>query len=306
MIQCDIYNKRNGRIWNNTFFEYKCLFLSKSATECKRRYWCVPIVISKCASQFSRCADSAAGLLYRRKYVCAKSWKQTHKRGKTTRGPEAGINDGTCGTRSSRYCRPEAIVASRARERKRDRKRRSHPNCTHRVPLVRHRLLLVMRPGYYLFPLVCAHESSRQTNNLPFQEPPSPFCHGFVSFSLFASISFAFSAYVFVTFSLPLSLSLSQTHARARVFLFRGIDRREKGLTKKRENEENDGKKTRDPFLTRIISVYRQWGIRRVRTSQRALLCQYCDNYFCRATRNGSFRWCRQLFSMVNRAIKRL
>lgn len=34
-----------------------------------------------------------------------------------------------------------------------------------------HRLVRVMRPGYYLFPLVCARStrSSRQTNNLPFE-----------------------------------------------------------------------------------------------------------------------------------------
>lgn len=77
-------------------------------------------LFSKRASQFSECANRLGYGIVIGEDMCAKSWKRIHERGKTMRGPEAGINDGTCGTRSPRYCRPGAIIASQEEESERD------------------------------------------------------------------------------------------------------------------------------------------------------------------------------------------
>lgn len=177
-------------------------------------------------------------------------------RGKTMRGPEAGINDGTCGTRSPRYCRPGAAVVSQGRkeERKKEREKErktATPATYTESSSVRHRLLLVMRPGYYLFPLVCAHESFQQTNNLPFQAamPPLHRC-SLVFFYFFPSASFVPSAYITLGSFHP-SLFLS----RAR--FFRGINRswRKKGGIRK----ERCAEKGREVlFSLASARVYRQ------------------------------------------------
>ena len=113
-----------------------------------------------------------------------------------TRGPEAGINDG----RFTALVRLVTVALGQ-------------PHCASLVlfhqPLrpsgSLHRLVRVMRPGYYLFPLVCARtRSSRQTNNLPFQRgasPPStdwlalPFSSLSLSLSLFLLSLFAFRSF---------------------------------------------------------------------------------------------------------------
>lgn len=67
-----------------------------------------------------RCAvDSVVGPLYSvERRVLNHESERREKR--ATRGPEAGINDGTCGTRSPRYCRPRA-TARREKGREKER-----------------------------------------------------------------------------------------------------------------------------------------------------------------------------------------
>lgn len=108
-----------------------------------------------------------------------------------TRGPEAGINDGrftalvrlvTVALGQPWLCLPRPLPSA------------SRPSGS------LHRLVRVMRPGYYLFPLVCARtRSSRQTICLSSAEhrPPStdwlalPFSFLSLSLSPFPSLSFS-------------------------------------------------------------------------------------------------------------------
>ena len=141
------------------------------------------------------------------------------------------------------------------RKRERERERWSHPNCTHRVLPARPSSTPSRNAARILFvsTCLCARELPTNKQSALSRAAPSPFCHRFVSllsFSLCSYILRSSSAYVFgitlhisLSPSFPLSFSLSLCHllAHSHAFLFRGINR-EKGMTKRRENRENDAR----------------------------------------------------------------
>lgn len=115
-------------------------------------------------------------------------------------GPRPALMTRRCGIRSPRYCRPGAHNRGKPKGKKRRRERReratpsAHAEAAPSTPSRNAARIL------FVSTCLCAHESSRQTNNLPFARATPP--------PAFASSLFLLSVLVF-SLVLPVLVSLS-------------------------------------------------------------------------------------------------